>query len=65
MAPPLRPGVIGKGTLKLAAVVREYLLDTSWKHGLDQFREACGVVVVVALHSDHPPGQNGWRDRWP
>ncbi len=52
MAPPLRPGVIGKGALKPTAVVCQDLFDTPWKHGLDQFREARGVVAVVALHSD-------------
>ena len=52
MAPPLRLGVIGKGTLKLGAVVCQDLLDMPRKHGLDQFREARGVMAVVALHSD-------------
>ena len=60
MVLPLGSGVIGKGTLKLAAVVREYLLDTPLPETrFDQLREARRVVAVVAWYRDRQSEATG------
>ena len=62
MTPTLRPGIVCEGALKLATIVREYLLDAPRKQGFDQFREACGMLAVVTRYRDCQ-GKTGWRDR--
>ena len=38
MTPTLLPGIVYEGALKLAAIVRQHLLDAPWKQGFDQCR---------------------------
>ena len=52
MTPTLHPGIVCEGALKLAAIVRQHLLDAPWKQGFNQCREARGVLAVVTWYRD-------------
>ena len=53
MTPTLRPRAGGNPAPKLSG---EYFSDAPRKHGLELFREACGVTAVVVRHRD------GWDE---